>query len=178
MARVVTALHAAGIPAAEDWVAARALAVLAGGSDRAAGEADAAALQGNQRSGADGASATFVRAPGFSGSRYHSLRPCHRARSRHSFLRLSAPRVLAGAFWGSRFCGPFWVARLVWGHSFAFCPEISSCALVEGVAGHVSTSAEFGPSPTLWRPCAKGGAPNSSRGAPPGHLLLRWAGRR
>jgi hypothetical protein len=51
------ALHAAGDPAAEDWVAARALAVLAGDSDRAAAEitadADAAGLAGSQRSGAD-----------------------------------------------------------------------------------------------------------------------------
>src|SRR5258705_3789330 len=50
----VWSLHAAGDPAAEDWVAARALAVLAGGSDRAAAEitaeADAAALEGSRRS--------------------------------------------------------------------------------------------------------------------------------
>ena len=49
-------LHEAGDPAAEDWVAARALAVLAGGSARAAeeitAEADAAGLAGNQRNGA------------------------------------------------------------------------------------------------------------------------------
>ncbi|MGH3185235.1 MAG: ISKra4 family transposase, partial [Streptosporangiaceae bacterium] len=48
-------LHPAGDPAAEDWVAARALAVLAGGSDRAAAEitaeADAAGLGGSQRNG-------------------------------------------------------------------------------------------------------------------------------
>ncbi len=50
-------LHAAGDPAAEDWVAARALAVLAGDSARAAAditaEADAAGLDGSQRNGAD-----------------------------------------------------------------------------------------------------------------------------
>jgi hypothetical protein len=50
-------LHAAGDPAAEDWVAAKALAVLAGDSDRAAAgitaEADAAALTASQRHGAD-----------------------------------------------------------------------------------------------------------------------------
>jgi hypothetical protein len=49
-------LHAAGDPAAEDWVAVRALAVLAGDSDRAAAaitaEADAAGLAGSQRHGA------------------------------------------------------------------------------------------------------------------------------
>jgi hypothetical protein len=47
----------AGDPAAEDWGAARALAVLAGDSDRAAQEiateADAAGLEGKQRAGAD-----------------------------------------------------------------------------------------------------------------------------
>jgi hypothetical protein len=50
-------LHAPGDPAAEDWVAARALAVLAGDSDRAAAEitaeADAAGLEGSRRSGVD-----------------------------------------------------------------------------------------------------------------------------
>ena len=50
-------LHEAGDPAAEDWVAARALAVLAGDSDRAAAEitaqADAAGLEGSRRHGAD-----------------------------------------------------------------------------------------------------------------------------
>jgi hypothetical protein len=50
-------LHEAGDPAAEDWVAARALAVLAGDSDRAAAEitaeADTAGLEGSRRSGAD-----------------------------------------------------------------------------------------------------------------------------
>ena len=50
-------LHAAGDPAAEDWVAVKALAVLAGDSDRAAAEitaqADAAGLTGTQRAGAD-----------------------------------------------------------------------------------------------------------------------------
>jgi len=50
-------LHPAGDPAAEDWVAARALTVLAGDSDRAAAEitaaADAAGLEGSRRSGAD-----------------------------------------------------------------------------------------------------------------------------
>jgi hypothetical protein len=49
-------LHEAGDPAAEDWVAARALAVLAGESERAAAEitaeADAAELEGSRRSGA------------------------------------------------------------------------------------------------------------------------------
>jgi hypothetical protein len=49
-------LHEAGDPAAEDWVAARALAVLAGDSDRAAqeiaAEAGAAGLAGSQRNGA------------------------------------------------------------------------------------------------------------------------------
>lgn len=47
----------AGDPAAEDWVAVKALAVLAGDSDRAAAEiaaeADAAGLNGNRRAGAD-----------------------------------------------------------------------------------------------------------------------------
>ena len=50
-------LHDAGDPAAEDWVAARALAVLAGDSARAAQEitaqADAAGLEGSRRTGAD-----------------------------------------------------------------------------------------------------------------------------
>jgi len=50
-------LHEAGDPAAEDWVAARALAVLAGDSGRAAAEitaeADAAGLERSRRSGAD-----------------------------------------------------------------------------------------------------------------------------
>ena len=50
-------LHAAGDPAAEDWVAVKALAVLAGDSARAAAgitaEADAADLAGAQRTGAD-----------------------------------------------------------------------------------------------------------------------------
>jgi hypothetical protein len=50
-------LHDAGDPAAEDWVAVKALAVLAGDSTRAAAaitaEADAAALSGTQRAGAD-----------------------------------------------------------------------------------------------------------------------------
>jgi hypothetical protein len=48
-------LHKAGDPAAEDWVAVKALAVLAGDSDRAAQEitakAEASGLQGNQRAG-------------------------------------------------------------------------------------------------------------------------------
>ena len=47
----------AGDPAAEDWAAARALAVLAGDSDRAAqeitAEANAANLPGSRRTGAD-----------------------------------------------------------------------------------------------------------------------------
>jgi ribosomal protein S11 len=50
-------LHPAGDPAAEDWVAVKALAVLAGDSERAAAEitaqADAAGLAGNQRAGID-----------------------------------------------------------------------------------------------------------------------------
>ena len=50
-------LHAAGDPAAEDWVAVKALAVLAGDSARAAAEitaeADAAGLTAAQRAGAD-----------------------------------------------------------------------------------------------------------------------------
>ena len=50
-------LHAAGDPAAEDWVAAKALAVLAGDSARAAAEisaeADTAGLAGTQRTGSD-----------------------------------------------------------------------------------------------------------------------------
>ena len=50
-------LHAAGDPAAEDWVAVKALAVLAGDSERAAAEitaeADAAGLEGSRRTGAD-----------------------------------------------------------------------------------------------------------------------------
>jgi hypothetical protein len=50
-------LHKAGDPAAEDWVAVKALAVLAGDSDRAAAEitaeADAAGLEGSYRAGAD-----------------------------------------------------------------------------------------------------------------------------
>jgi hypothetical protein len=49
--------HPAGDPAAENWVAVKALAVLAGDSDRAAAaitaEADAAGLEGSRRSGAD-----------------------------------------------------------------------------------------------------------------------------
>jgi hypothetical protein len=49
-------LHEAGDPAAEDWVAVKALAVLAGDSDRAAAaitaEADAAGLDGSRRNGA------------------------------------------------------------------------------------------------------------------------------
>jgi hypothetical protein len=49
--------HEAGDPAAEDWVAVKALQVLAGDSDRAAAaitaEADAAGLEGSRRSGAD-----------------------------------------------------------------------------------------------------------------------------
>ncbi|MGH3125128.1 MAG: ISKra4 family transposase, partial [Streptosporangiaceae bacterium] len=49
-------LHEAGDPAAEDWVAVKALTVLAGGSDRAAAaitaEAAAAGLEGSRRSGA------------------------------------------------------------------------------------------------------------------------------
>ena len=49
--------HPAGDPAAEDWVATRALQVLAGDSDRAATGittgADAAGLEGSKRSGAD-----------------------------------------------------------------------------------------------------------------------------
>jgi hypothetical protein len=50
-------LHETGGPAAEDWVAVKALAVLAGDSDRAAAEitaeADAAGLESSRRSGAD-----------------------------------------------------------------------------------------------------------------------------
>lgn len=50
-------LHAAGDPAAEDWVAVKALAVLANDSERAAAEvtaeADAAGLEGSRRSGAE-----------------------------------------------------------------------------------------------------------------------------
>jgi hypothetical protein len=50
-------LHAAGDPAAEDWVAVKALAVLAGDSARAAAEisaeADATGLTGTQRTGTD-----------------------------------------------------------------------------------------------------------------------------
>jgi hypothetical protein len=50
-------IHEAGDPAAEDWVAVKSLAVLAGDSDRAAAaitaEADAAGLRGSQRNGAD-----------------------------------------------------------------------------------------------------------------------------
>jgi hypothetical protein len=50
-------LHEAGDPAAEDWVAVKALAVLAGDSDRASqeitAEAGAAGLSGSQRNGAD-----------------------------------------------------------------------------------------------------------------------------
>jgi hypothetical protein len=49
--------HETGDPAAEDWVAVKALAVLAGDSDRAAqeitAEADAAGLNGSRRTGAD-----------------------------------------------------------------------------------------------------------------------------
>jgi hypothetical protein len=49
--------HETGDPAAEDWVAVKALAVLAGDSDRAAAaitaEADAAGLAGSRRNGAD-----------------------------------------------------------------------------------------------------------------------------
>jgi hypothetical protein len=50
-------LHAAGDPAAEDWVAVKTLQVLAGHSDQAAAavtaEADAAGLTGSQRNGTD-----------------------------------------------------------------------------------------------------------------------------
>ena len=50
-------LHETGDPAAEDWVAVKALAVLAGDSDRASkeitAEADSAGLSGSQRNGAD-----------------------------------------------------------------------------------------------------------------------------
>jgi hypothetical protein len=50
-------LHEAGDPAAEDWAAVKALAILAGDSDRAAAaitaEADAAGLAGSRRNGAD-----------------------------------------------------------------------------------------------------------------------------
>jgi hypothetical protein len=50
-------LHEAGEPAAEDWVAAKALAILAGNSARAAqeitAEAGAAVLSGSRRNGAD-----------------------------------------------------------------------------------------------------------------------------
>ena len=57
-------LHEAGDPAAEDWVAVRALTVLAGDSDRAAteitAEADAAGLGGSRRSGA-GACVRYLR---------------------------------------------------------------------------------------------------------------------
>lgn len=53
----VWSFREAGDPAAEDWVAAWALAVLAGDSDRAAAaiaaEADAAGLEGSRRAGAD-----------------------------------------------------------------------------------------------------------------------------
>jgi hypothetical protein len=49
--------HKAGDPAVEDWVAVKALAVLAGDSARAAreitAEADAAGLKGSRRTGAD-----------------------------------------------------------------------------------------------------------------------------
>ena len=49
-------MHAAGDPAAEDWVAVKALAVLAGDSDRVSkeitAEADAAGLETTQRNGA------------------------------------------------------------------------------------------------------------------------------
>jgi hypothetical protein len=49
--------HASGDPAAEDWVAVKALAVLAGDSTRAAqeitAEADAAGMEGSRRTGAD-----------------------------------------------------------------------------------------------------------------------------
>jgi hypothetical protein len=49
--------HASGDPAVEDWVAVKALAVLAGDSTRAAqeitAEADAAGMEGSRRTGAD-----------------------------------------------------------------------------------------------------------------------------
>jgi hypothetical protein len=55
--KAARSLHRAGDPAAEDWVAASALAVLAGDSARAATEiaaqADAAGLTAAQRNGAD-----------------------------------------------------------------------------------------------------------------------------
>ncbi len=58
-------LHEPGGPAAEDWVAARALAVLAGNSERVAAqvsaEADAAGLAGTRRAGA-GACARYLAA--------------------------------------------------------------------------------------------------------------------
>ena len=46
-------LHPAADPAAEDWVAVKALAVLAGDSARTAAETEAAGLAGGQRTGAD-----------------------------------------------------------------------------------------------------------------------------
>jgi hypothetical protein len=56
-ASTLLVISAAGDPAAEDWVAVKALAVLAGDSARAAAaitaEADAADLAGAQRTGAD-----------------------------------------------------------------------------------------------------------------------------
>jgi hypothetical protein len=55
--RAAWSLHAAGDPAAEDWGAVKALAILAGASARVAveitAEADAASLTGSQRNGAD-----------------------------------------------------------------------------------------------------------------------------
>ena len=55
--KVAWCLHPAGDAAAEDWVAVKALAVLAGDSARAAAEitaeADAAGLKGSLRAGAD-----------------------------------------------------------------------------------------------------------------------------
>jgi len=65
-------LHEAGDPAAEDWVAVKALTVLTGGSDRAAAaitaEAGAAGLDGSRRSGAGAgdalALASRLHAPG------------------------------------------------------------------------------------------------------------------
>jgi hypothetical protein len=54
---VAWSFHASGDPAAEDWAAVKALAVLAGDSARAAqeitAEADAAGLEGSRRTGAD-----------------------------------------------------------------------------------------------------------------------------
>ena len=100
-------LHEAGDPAAEDWVAARALAVLAGDSDgpsqEITAEAGAAGLAGSRRNGAD-ACVRYLR----SQARVPALRPGPRERLAHRDRRhrgsMPAPHRRpprhSGARWG------------------------------------------------------------------------------